>query len=83
MAYHWGVAVHYADNLDVYPLLIHVLQQPHHLTHTHPFTVCVAHSDDVVALFQTVSLRRKSQGGTQVRGETCEMSSYCSTLSKY
>lgn len=56
MAYHWRVAVHQADHLDIDPLLVHVLQQPHHLTHTQPFAVCLAHSNNVVTLFQTVSL---------------------------
>lgn len=56
MTYHWRVAVHHADHLDVDPLLVHVLQQPHHLTHSQPFAVCVTHSNNVVALFQPVSL---------------------------
>lgn len=61
MAYHWRIAVHHADHLDVDPLLIHVLQQPHHLSHAQPFAVRVAHGNNVVALFQTVSLEKKRE----------------------
>lgn len=68
MAYHWWVAVHNADHLDVNPLLIHILQQPHHIAHAHPFAICVAHGNNVVTLFQTVSLE-KTLGGTGVREE--------------
>lgn len=58
MAYHWRVTVHHADHLNVDPLLVYVLQQPHHLTHAHPFAVCVAHCNNVVTLFQTLSLEK-------------------------
>lgn len=58
MAYHRRVAVHHADHLDVNPLLIHVLQQPHHLAHTKPFAVCVAHSNEVITLFQAIGLEK-------------------------
>lgn len=61
MAYHWRVAIHHADHLDVDPLLVHVLQQSHHLTHTQPFAVCVAYGNNVVTLFQTISLREKQE----------------------
>ncbi|KAA8595996.1 hypothetical protein FQN60_011287 [Etheostoma spectabile] len=46
MAYHWWVAVHDADHLDVNPFLIHILQQPHHIAHAHPFAICVAHGNN-------------------------------------
>lgn len=64
MAYHGRVAVHHADHVDVDPLLVDVLQQPHHLAHTHPLAVSVAHSNNVVTLFEPVSLRmtRESTG---------------------
>lgn len=72
-AYHGRVAVHHADHLDVDPLLIHVLQQPHHLAHSHPFAVSVAHSNNVVTLFKPVSLEKR-RGGTGVRCGASEMS---------
>lgn len=66
MAYHWRTAVHHADHLDTDPLLVHVLKQPHHLTHTQPLAVGVAHSNNVVTLFQTISLVEEQdlRGGT-------------------
>lgn len=63
MAYHWRVAVHNADHLDVNLLLVHILQEPHHLAYAHPFAIYVAHGNNVVTLFQTIGLE-KTQGRT-------------------
>lgn len=58
MAYHGKGALHHADHLDVDSLLVHILQQPHHVAHAQPLAVNVTHCYNVVAFFEAVSLTK-------------------------
>lgn len=59
--YHRRIVLHDADHLNVNPFLTDVLQQTHHLGQAQPFAVRVTHSNNVVALFQTISLEQEQK----------------------